>query len=511
MLSDDDDDVSTPGTTTNAKQTEGSTSQLSPKARQKRADKNDDLRKQQNRRAQRDFRQRKQQYIKELEAKVALQGTARDEQIELLGKAIEQLVEENTKLRELLAGVTGFIGEGLGGYLPRLGMELKEFKAIASQTKLDTISSVIDRVLPDAKEAIARQMPSAPGHAAATKRRRLTTTTTDNESSRDTPAGPSQGLRIDTEVGPADVSTSAVTSTPMSANQTLLAPALALTGMRSPNNGSLASVTTSALGQQISRPPSHSSLNLPPLMNPATSAAPPPLTGHYPPQQQHQRQASQPNRPTSSVRDTPPMLTESTLPSSTTSTMERQQRDHLNDAHTREVRAVLPEKGSMSYHDGPEHPAHVAYEQRLQELFNQPTDNPKLQAIQLISYHMRNKREQPSYHLPPSLKATVTQQTVPHSQFFDGIIFPSLRDRLILLKDQYDLQTLLDDLLDAMQIHDNDILLPSNWELSETFLRKYWYVIDAEVLGYTNNWRKQRGEPELTMKSIVPDGKGPVN
>lgn len=109
----------------------------------------------------------------------------------------------------------------------------------------------------------------------------------------------------------------------------------------------------------------------------------------------------------------------------------------------------------------------------------------------------RRFRSQPNYHLPPSLKATVTQQTVPHSFFFDGefpsqsrlhsstsltlrplslagIIFPSLRDRLILLKDQYDLQTLLDDLLEGVEMHENDILMPSNWELSEGFLRKYW-------------------------------------
>lgn len=36
-----------------------------------------------------------------------------------------------------------------------------------------------------------------------------------------------------------------------------------------------------------------------------------------------------------------------------------------------------------------------------------------------------------------------------------GIIFSSLRDRLILLKDQYDLQTLLMDLVDASAIHED--------------------------------------------------------
>lgn len=55
-----------------------------------------------------------------------------------------------------------------------------------------------------------------------------------------------------------------------------------------------------------------------------------------------------------------------------------------------------------------------------------------------------------------------------------GIIWSSLRDRLILLKDQYDLHTLLTDLLAAFELHGEDVLMPSNWELGEPFLRKYW-------------------------------------
>lgn len=55
-----------------------------------------------------------------------------------------------------------------------------------------------------------------------------------------------------------------------------------------------------------------------------------------------------------------------------------------------------------------------------------------------------------------------------------GIIFPSLRDRLILLKDQYNISTLLKDLVLAFDLHGDDVLIPANWELNEHFLRKYW-------------------------------------
>jgi hypothetical protein len=80
----------------------------------------------------------------------------------------------------------------------------------------------------------------------------------------------------------------------------------------------------------------------------------------------------------------------------------------------------------------------------------------------------------PDYTLPPSLKATPTQTLVPHSAIFDGIIFPSLRDRLILLKDQYPLEELTKDLVGGLSIHGNDLLLAENWEVDESFLRKYW-------------------------------------
>lgn len=117
---------------------------------------------------------------------------------------------------------------------------------------------------------------------------------------------------------------------------------------------------------------------------------------------------------------------------------------------------------------------------------------------------MRNKRVIPNYHLPPSLLATVTQQTVPHSPFFDGIIHSTLRDRLILLKDQYELSTLLADLVDGYEIHHDDILMAEAWEVSESFMRKYWFAIDAEVLGIANKWRRERGDREILMSDLVP-------
>lgn len=101
-------------------------------------------RKAQNRIAQREFRQvrphvpispakspsdrphiqRKQAYVKELEAKAAMMELSRDEQFNRFSEAFRTLLEENQKLRSMLQTLSGFIGEGLGGALAKIGTEL---------------------------------------------------------------------------------------------------------------------------------------------------------------------------------------------------------------------------------------------------------------------------------------------------------------------------------------------------------------------------------------------------
>lgn len=67
-------------------------------------------------------------------------------------------------------------------------------------------------------------------------------------------------------------------------------------------------------------------------------------------------------------------------------------------------------------------------------------------------YHLDNFRRNPAYCLPRSLNPTLVQRTVPHGRSFffslscplyltftpeqiiDGIPFPELRDRMILMK-----------------------------------------------------------------------------
>jgi len=77
-------------------------------------------------------------------------------------------------------------------------------------------------------------------------------------------------------------------------------------------------------------------------------------------------------------------------------------------------------------------------------------------------------------------------------------------------KGRYEPEPLFRDFLDSVRIHREDILDPHNYELSESFLRKYWFLISDEVLRDCNVWRRAREEPELTYADLRPkDGTAP--
>ncbi|GAA6006935.1 hypothetical protein JCM10207_009145 [Rhodosporidiobolus poonsookiae] len=392
-------------------------------------------RKEQNRIAQREFRQRKQAYIKELEGKVSLYEMGRDEQTDRLQKALKLLIEENQQLRSLLATVSGFIGEGIGGVLPRIGLDLPGFKDILSRT-----------IVEDAYSALKLNPTSSNGSTASPP------VASTSAQTLDVPAPPAQQAQQHFAAQPAN-------------------PASFMSGAPVP-------VDTSFLASLLPQP--DQSLSFPPP--PAAPSAPytQPLPPDYP---QVARRSYGAELVVPNVRNEPLLS---------------QLRDEQMAASVEDFFESL-RRGDVT-----------KAESFALDLVNLSADSPEMQAIQMVCYHMANKRKDPTYKLPPSLRFSITQQTVPHHPFFDGLIFPSLRDRLILLKDQYPLQELISDLSGALKIHGTDILKPEEWEISETFLRKWWYVVDQDVLDISNRWRQERGEPVLTMRCIVPSAAGPA-
>lgn len=81
---------------------------------------------------------------------------------------------------------------------------------------------------------------------------------------------------------------------------------------------------------------------------------------------------------------------------------------------------------------------------------------------------------------------------------------------MLLAEDQYDEMALCNDLVEFCNIPNEKTGLivwkdpwdPSGWEATETFVRRWKWVIKGchELLESTNSWRKRRGEPPLVWE-----------
>ncbi|KAL0949621.1 hypothetical protein HGRIS_009666 [Hohenbuehelia grisea] len=132
-------------------------------------------------------------------------------------------------------------------------------------------------------------------------------------------------------------------------------------------------------------------------------------------------------------------------------------------------------------------------------------DDPnKHEVYKLVHYHLANYKRNTAYCLPSSLRPTLVQRTVPHESVIDEILHPELRDRMILLRKQFDLVDCLHEYRLSVVIHGDDVLAHSNWELSEKWLRKFPILVDPATLAIANKWRSERGEPELLMADVNP-------
>lgn len=81
-----------------------------------------------------------------------------------------------------------------------------------------------------------------------------------------------------------------------------------------------------------------------------------------------------------------------------------------------------------------------------------------------------------AYCLPASLRPTQIQRTVAHEYVIDGIIFPDIRDKMILYKGRFDLAGAMHLLFSTCLIHTEDMMVHANWEPSEEWFRQYGCV-----------------------------------
>ncbi|KAL7933099.1 hypothetical protein V8C35DRAFT_304921 [Trichoderma chlorosporum] len=104
------------------------------------------------------------------------------------------------------------------------------------------------------------------------------------------------------------------------------------------------------------------------------------------------------------------------------------------------------------------------------------------------------------FAVPTSLEPTLLQKTIPHPPVIDIIPFPGVRNRLLRSLDVIDLDKLSQDLVDgAFRVWGHTTWDGIGWEVSETFARRWWFLMDEQLINVTNFWRRQRFEGALIL------------
>lgn len=120
-----------------------------------------------------------------------------------------------------------------------------------------------------------------------------------------------------------------------------------------------------------------------------------------------------------------------------------------------------------------------------------------IQCSYLDGFHVRASPQS----LPPSLAPTANQMLIPHKTFADTLPWPSLRERLLASLAVVDELEFIND-LHSCRIWGAVPWSPTSWEIGEGLARKWWFLMDDEILATSNFWRAQRGEKLLIMDDL---------
>ncbi|KAF8665614.1 hypothetical protein AX16_000070 [Volvariella volvacea WC 439] len=362
-------------------------------------------RRDQNRIAQREFRLRKQQRIRDLEARVEILSGGKDEAMGEMRNMLKDLMAENHTLRSLLRSLAAFIGDGAGGILPKLGWEMSDFNNFVNRSETDTAWEGYQR-----RKKLAAQSPTAASS--------IPPTSSSKRNREDEAPATMKKARTEPE-------------TEANHNYPLLVP---MTQPLPPSAGN--NVFAPASRQAIYPDIMRNTSNSPMYMHPTSNASPVSQYGVS-----SSSMAGYPTSYVSSVMD-------QTIPSMS-----------YNPTSN-------PSIGAQQQHIVPNN---ALPSERLEE----EDDSNKHEAYKLIHYHLDNYKRNSKYCLPSSLRPTLVQKTISHESVIDSIIHPELRDRMILLRDRYDLVDCLMEYRQSVTIHGEDVLAHANWEIGEKWLRQY--------------------------------------
>lgn len=154
------------------------------------------------------------------------------------------------------------------------------------------------------------------------------------------------------------------------------------------------------------------------------------------------------------------------------------------------------------------HHQHHHHQQQQQQTTPRPvmlTEEPitsNLAAIQTLRLRLRLQSACVRMDsIPFAIQPTILQLTIPHDPRIDLIPTPHMRDRMILFRDQFDLDDCFRCLLGHSVFHGGDPAIAANWQLPPEFFEKYWFLtIDYDLRRTTNHWRRLQGLSELDFK-----------
>ncbi|KZO93227.1 hypothetical protein CALVIDRAFT_546726 [Calocera viscosa TUFC12733] len=399
----------------------------------------------QNRVAQREFRLRKQQRIRDLEARVEMLSAGQGQGFEQMRNILRALMAENHHLRGIIRQLSEFMAEGVGGCLPKMGYTKESFEEFVNRGETDTSFYAFDAYK---KSRSGGQTASATGN--------LQQLSTILPEAGEGPNKKRKRASTDTPEEAATTNTSS-NSPPIASNLTYTT-----NGVGSPN----ALQTFSALldgsysGQNYSAPQG--------MQNG-------PMRSQTVPQYGMQAEPMVPRNP------------------NIFGAFNGYDAYNLAPAPQQQQEAMM-----QLARDTAENTMLISNVENAIE-----AANPRqLEAGKLIKYHLSNYRNNHNYCLPTSLRPTLVQRTIPHDPIIDGIPAPVMRDRMILLKGRYNIVDCMHEFLKGTTIHGDDVLAHTNWEVSESWLKTYGFLIDEAFLASTNRWRKERGEREIIFEDL---------
>ncbi|KAI8373256.1 hypothetical protein BD560DRAFT_394441 [Blakeslea trispora] len=149
----------------------------------------------------------------------------------------------------------------------------------------------------------------------------------------------------------------------------------------------------------------------------------------------------------------------------------------------------------------PQHPEIETSVPRPVLLTEEPLTS-NLAAIQTLRLRLRLQSACISMDsIPFAIQPTILQLTIPHDPRIDLIPTPHMRDRMILFRDQFDLDDCFRCLLGHSVFHGGDPAIAANWQLPSEFFEKYWFLtIDYDLRRTTNKWRRLQGLDDLDFK-----------